>query len=215
MSHYDSLGVAKDASPSEIKKAYRARARKTHPDKGGDAQEFAAVSHAYEVLSDPNRRLLYDATGSDRERPSIEDEVEKALTIMFQQILDADVDMVVDSITAMREQIKLGGKRIAKERRNLIERRKKLERRRGRIKSTASVNLAHKVIDAELDRIKHALVGLDHDAALEQALLKALDDYNEEREPPTPRPRRSPYADMIAKINKDFEAQIRQQILDL
>ncbi len=61
---YAVLGVAKDATSPEIKKAYRALARKLHPDKNaGDAKaeaRFKEVSEAYDVLSDPSRRSEYD-----------------------------------------------------------------------------------------------------------------------------------------------------------
>src|SRR5947208_3073279 len=62
--YYATLGVAKDASPAEIKKAYRGLARRLHPDKnpGDDAAEarFKEVSEAYDVLSDDKRRKEYD-----------------------------------------------------------------------------------------------------------------------------------------------------------
>ena len=63
---YDILGVARDASADAIKTAYRALARKLHPDvnKAPDAQEqFAKVQQAYEVLSDDAKRKRYDRTG--------------------------------------------------------------------------------------------------------------------------------------------------------
>ncbi|MBU6264945.1 MAG: molecular chaperone DnaJ [Actinomycetales bacterium] len=61
--HYDVLGVSRDASPDDIKKAYRRLARELHPDVNPDesAQEkFKLVTHAYEVLSDPVQRQQYD-----------------------------------------------------------------------------------------------------------------------------------------------------------
>ena len=61
--HYEVLGVERDASPDEIKKAYRRLARELHPDvnPSAEAQErFKLVTHAYDVLSDPQQRQQYD-----------------------------------------------------------------------------------------------------------------------------------------------------------
>jgi len=62
---YALLGVSENASADEVKKAYRGRARECHPDAGGDEEEFKRVTHAYQVLSDPEKRARYDRTGDD------------------------------------------------------------------------------------------------------------------------------------------------------
>ncbi|MFD1212379.1 J domain-containing protein [Arthrobacter sp. GCM10027362] len=59
-SHYEILGVPTNATERQIKAAYRKAARATHPDRGGDAAHFHEVTLAYEVLSDPQARRLYD-----------------------------------------------------------------------------------------------------------------------------------------------------------
>ena len=61
--YYEILGVGRDATTDEIKKAFRKLARKHHPDAGGDEAKFKQINEAYEVLSDPEKRKQYDAFG--------------------------------------------------------------------------------------------------------------------------------------------------------
>src|SRR6266481_1389233 len=65
--YYESLGVARNASEAEIKKAFRKLAREHHPDVAKDKkkaeEKFKEINEAYEVLSDPAKRKKYDELG--------------------------------------------------------------------------------------------------------------------------------------------------------
>src|SRR3982750_2469929 len=62
--YYEVLGVSKDASADEIKKAFRRKAVELHPDKqGGDEAKFKEINEAYEVLKDPSKKQRYDQFG--------------------------------------------------------------------------------------------------------------------------------------------------------
>jgi len=67
--YYSLLNISKDASIDEIKKSYRLLAHQFHPDKNsGDTEaeeKFKEINRAYNVLSDPQKRLFYDRTGSE------------------------------------------------------------------------------------------------------------------------------------------------------
>ena len=65
---YKLLGVSKDATVKEIKKAYRQKSLEFHPDKNKDegaADTFAQIARAYEVLSDDDKRKIYNRYGED------------------------------------------------------------------------------------------------------------------------------------------------------
>jgi DnaJ family protein C protein 7 len=67
--YYKILGVARDASEADMKKAYRRESLVHHPDKGGDEEKFKLVAEAWAVLSDPQRRRRYDL-GEDEDGQS-------------------------------------------------------------------------------------------------------------------------------------------------
>lgn len=179
MDHYSTLGVERDASDDQIKKAYRAQARQRHPDKGGTADDFATVARAYEVLKDPTRRLLYDATGEDERNP-IEKEVQSLLLNWFAEaILSPHQISVVKHANSNLAQAKLN---IDQQRRDANAQKVKLLKRRDKIKSAGTVNLAHQIIDGELKICDAAVADADRKEEIRQAAIIAIAEYSEEIE---------------------------------
>lgn len=66
--YYDILGIKKGASEDDIKKAYRKQALRFHPDKNkspGAEEKFKEIAEAYDVLSDPKKKDIYDRYGEE------------------------------------------------------------------------------------------------------------------------------------------------------
>lgn len=75
--YYELLGVSRDASPSEIRSAYRSLAKAMHPDAGGTAGAFRLLREAYDTLIDPELREEYDRGDVEPEEPDEPDEPEE------------------------------------------------------------------------------------------------------------------------------------------
>ena len=63
INYYQTLGVDRDATPDQVKRAYRKLASQHHPDKGGDKNKFQEIEEAYRTLSDPQKRAQHDNPG--------------------------------------------------------------------------------------------------------------------------------------------------------
>merc|ERR1712048_681036 len=77
---YGALGLADDADDAEIKKVYRKLSIKYHPDKNPDAEsreKFNAIRDAYEILSDPDKKILYDTGGMEAVKKADKGQVER------------------------------------------------------------------------------------------------------------------------------------------
>jgi len=63
--YYEILGLEKTATMDEIRKSYRKKAIRMHPDKGGDPEEFQKLQQAYDTLFDKDKREVYDKYGEE------------------------------------------------------------------------------------------------------------------------------------------------------
>jgi len=69
MDYYSVLGVSKNASDAELKKAYKKASMQHHPDRGGDESKFKEINEAYTALKDPQKRQMYDQYGTTDPQP--------------------------------------------------------------------------------------------------------------------------------------------------
>ena len=126
---YVLLGVEREADDAAIKQAYRKLAKTAHPDSGGDADAFAKLQLAYDLLKDPVRRKVYDDTGYD---PQLADAKDLKGLIMLETlvndfILDEREPGSFDPVAAMRRKLTDD---ILKSRFHILE----LERHRTRVR---------------------------------------------------------------------------------
>lgn len=102
MNLYETLGLERDATPAEVKAAFRSRAKDLHPDKGGEDEAFKKLSFAYMVLRDKGRRARYDKTG-ETSKSKVESDLQKissVLLMLFTSAIDegiasrSDLDLI-------------------------------------------------------------------------------------------------------------------------
>ena len=179
--HYSNLGVGKDASADDIKRAFRKKASENHPDKaGGDKAQFQVVAAAYAVLGDAERRKRYDDTGQSDDPPSLEQRAETLLRMVFNELLQQDGDCVA----GVRAHMKNLGANIKSDRAEFGARSRRLEKKRTRIKvKGAARNLAHEIIDQALGELKDKMRQADEMLNVHRVAMDLLAAYEDEPEP--------------------------------
>lgn len=196
MSHYETLGVAADATAAEIKRAYRRSASQAHPDQGGTDEAMQAVNRAYECLSDPKRRAFYDQTGLDQPRSAevkqlmeklIAEEAHDCLGQMFEQQLGQDLTDR-EMLAATRKRLTIAIRNAAEHKTSGRDAIGPLQARRERISvAEGSRNLVHENLDRRIKACEDLIKQAEHGLLVFKAALKLLDDYQTTEPPPAPR----------------------------
>jgi curved DNA-binding protein CbpA len=181
VSLYEDLGVTKDASAAAIKKAYRRKAQRSHPDRqGGDAREFDKATQAYRVLSDARRRLEYDRTGQTSTQPEPSEEViamQMVAAVLISMIDQVDVAHS-DLIGLLREHFRQQQSALSTNKRRLETaikwRRKAIERIR---RKTGGDNLLAQFIESDIANGERNLAGMAENASRIERALVLIDEY--------------------------------------
>lgn len=174
MSHYDTLGVAPSASADEIKQAFRRRSSECHPDKGGSADDMAAVNRAYETLGDAERRAEYDATGTSTEPGSVQAEARDALLVLFRASIDNSEGDHVEEVRSMLAQHAAG---LIRGQADCEKKRARLLRRRKKVRAKTGENLVHAIIDEQVRALDQQLARMPRGFEVNRLALEMLGNY--------------------------------------
>ena len=177
MTLYEDLGVSKDADKATIKKAYRRRAQKEHPDRGGDAEKFHQITRAYNVLYDDARRAHYDQTGQDgvEDRQSV---LMTRLAQLFCQIIEqGDVDHV-DIIESMKASIVQGQNKNRAQIKTIEQKIAKYEKVKKRLsKNGGGDNLFAQMVDGQIAANKRGVEMGNAEIERQEEMLAILRGY--------------------------------------
>jgi curved DNA-binding protein CbpA len=180
---YRVLGVKRDATQEEIHRAYRRKAKISHPDSGGSAEAFSELATPYDVLSDTKRRERYDCTGEVE--PTLPDNLDvyatEVIALKLGLIIHAEQDVTSMDIVALIEQSIRED--ITQRRTNISNQRRAIERvtrLRARVKRKANGedNKLARLLDwHELCTKNHIKKNEEAACTMERA-LEILQDYS-------------------------------------
>ncbi len=174
---YDKLGIDKNASPEDIKSAYRKKAKINHPDKpGGQAEGMAEISRAYSILSDPRKKERYDATGQESETP-FEQKFMSLVQQTFNQIIENQNVDNDDLIYVFKIMLDSAKDSIHKNKQEHFKKLKKFENVRKRITSTND-NAIVLFLDGQIASYKTAIANMDDEIIFMDKAKEVLESYN-------------------------------------
>jgi len=186
---YRELAVEPDATPAEIDKAYRQRARAAHPDAGGTAEAFHALSHAYAILSDPDRRKAYDETGYEGEL-AVDDIVGRAMErihALVASVLESDLPFeAVDLIAPIRDTLTKQKADIGVGIRKLERQAKRAEAMAARFRKREGDNIIRKVLERRAADTREQAEKTRREETIFAKAIELLADYSFDFEPPAP-----------------------------
>lgn len=161
-----------DASSEEIKRVFRQKAANAHPDKqSGDHEAMAELNRAYTTLIDPKRRLLYDATGEDQQRPD-EEMIRALITQVFADGLAKDVPHVLNHA---KELLKQGKQVLEQQTEDITKQRDKLKKKRDKITKKSGENVYAMIVDQQIAKYEQSLAKVEYDLDI---CVKAQDELN-------------------------------------
>jgi len=179
---YDELGVGKSADKATIRKSYKKKAAKHHPDKGGDVEKFKSLSIAYTVLYDDEARARYDKDGSIKAEPTITQQATGKLAELFVQILKMNIDNLarIDMVSTIKNTIDHNLQSVYQNTAKIEETILNLAATKNRIKS--GHHLFKSTIDQEINNLRRSLETEELNIKILETMRELVEDFDYEFE---------------------------------
>jgi len=184
--HYAALGLGKDATPEDVKRAYRARAQRAHPDrKGGDPDAFRSIQKAYDVLGDAERRARYDKGEKDRVDDPVSAQRREALQeiakLLMTAINDTNVDLMSTNLIKLARQAiqaRVDGVNAQIAELNAQIRRRETFLKRLRRKKSKDDDLVKTMVQHSIEKHRGVIGEAQNDIARCGVMRELLEDYD-------------------------------------
>lgn len=174
---YDYFEINKNASNAEIKKAYRKKSKKTHPDHGGSDEEFNKTNMYYMILINPLRREKYDKTGRvDEEKgEDIIEIIRKSFESVFAGIKDYTRENLIEGIKQFLNNELEGQHKIVE---NINSSNKNMKDMIKRIKCKKGENVIARFVESKIENNKIVLRITEERIKARKEALKYLSQYS-------------------------------------
>ena len=175
---YYILGISKDATQEQIKRAFREKVKINHPDVGGDEETFKNINKAYNVLYDPNTRRMYDE-GQDVEGQTLIEKANDVIKNMFNQYI-----MNLDFINTDVKSYVIGeiNFNMSQHKANKVLNEKRLEilnNKRGKVSTTEKLNMFEQILESRIKQLDKNLSLLDNYIEVLNVASELIKNYEE------------------------------------
>jgi len=186
MNYYEVLGVSRNSTPEEIKKAYRRLASAVHPDReGGDPEQMSRINKAYECLMDEHRREEYDRTGGESNPNPIDFRIQQKVMEMFAIVLNSGASNMI--VERARQQTHEHLRQTKSLRFGILQEKAKCEKliKKVRVKNNnRQRNIFNMLIDQQLAKMAKDLAHVDDDIILLNGAIEVLENFESIEEQP-------------------------------
>jgi len=183
---YDDLAVDKKATPDQIKKAFRKKAKQTHPDNGGNSNEFRTIAKAYNILSDDEKRKRYDnGENPDNINQSNTHEQQVMSTVLgiFNDIVDQNIDLNHDPFDIIRQTLHANEEKAKADKNKNQKNIKRYNNILRRIKKKDQSELFIQLLDDKIKGCKAIIIQIDEHINVFEDALKLIKECEYEIDP--------------------------------